>query len=119
MSGRSGPRPVFPLHVAGTPDPLTLNGAPLSVLDLAPIPDGGSAGEALRATPELAKHAESLGFTRLWVAGDAGLRELAPAGADRAHRRRDGDHPGRLRRCDAAEPHLAGGRRAVRHARGA
>src|ERR1700757_169697 len=77
MSGRSGPRPVFPLHVAGTPDPLTLNGAPLSVLDLAPIPDGGSAGEALRATTELAKHAERLGFTRFWVAEHHGMPGIA------------------------------------------
>src|ERR1700749_4370327 len=77
MSGRSGPRPVFSLHVAGTPDPLTLNGAPLSVLDLAPIPDGGSAGEALRATTELAKHAESLGFTRFWVAEHHGMPGIA------------------------------------------
>src|ERR1700761_1804561 len=77
MSGRSGPRPVFSLHVAGIPDPLTLNGAPLSVLDLAPIPDGGSAGAALRATTELAKHAESLGFTRFWVAEHHGMPGVA------------------------------------------
>jgi luciferase family oxidoreductase group 1 len=68
---------VLPLDVAGTPDPLTLNGAPLSVLDLAPIPDGGSAGEALRATTELAKHAESLGFTRFWVAEHHGMPGIA------------------------------------------
>ena len=41
---------------------------PLSVLDLAPVPDGGSAGEALRATTELARRAEQLGFRRFWVA---------------------------------------------------
>jgi luciferase family oxidoreductase group 1 len=41
---------------------------PLSVLDLAPVPDGGSAGEALRATIDLAIHAERLGYRRFWVA---------------------------------------------------
>ncbi len=41
---------------------------PLSVLDLAPVPAGGSAGGALRATIDLARHAERLGFRRFWVA---------------------------------------------------
>src|SRR5260370_20338030 len=77
VSGRSGPRPVVPLDGAGIPDPLTLNGAPLSVLDLAPIPDGGSAGEALRATTELARRTESLGFTRFWVAEHHGMPGIA------------------------------------------
>jgi len=56
---------------------LTLNGAPLSVLDLAPIPDGGSAGAALRATIELARRAEQLGFTRFWVAEHHGMPGIA------------------------------------------
>lgn len=41
---------------------------PLSVLDLAPVPAGVGAGEALRHSIELAQHAERLGFTRHWVA---------------------------------------------------
>ncbi|MDQ2813214.1 MAG: LLM class flavin-dependent oxidoreductase [Actinomycetota bacterium] len=41
---------------------------PLSVLDLAPVPEGGSAGEALRTTIDLARRAERLGFRRFWVA---------------------------------------------------
>jgi luciferase family oxidoreductase group 1 len=41
---------------------------PLSVLDLAPVPDGGSAAEALRATTDLAQQAERLGYHRFWVA---------------------------------------------------
>src|SRR5580692_3004933 len=77
VPGRSRPQPVLPLDVAGIPDPLTLNGAPLSVLDLAPIPDGGSASEALRATTELARHTESLGFTRFWVAEHHGMPGIA------------------------------------------
>ena len=41
---------------------------PLSVLDLAPVPDGGNAGDALRATVDLAQHVERLGYRRFWVA---------------------------------------------------
>ena len=41
---------------------------PLSVLDLAPVPDGGTAAQALRATIDLARHAERLGYRRFWVA---------------------------------------------------
>jgi luciferase family oxidoreductase group 1 len=41
---------------------------PLSVLDLAPVPAGGNVTGALRATTELAKQAERLGFRRFWVA---------------------------------------------------
>jgi luciferase family oxidoreductase group 1 len=41
---------------------------PLSILDLAPVPDGGNAGDALRATVDLARHAERLGYRRFWVA---------------------------------------------------
>jgi luciferase family oxidoreductase group 1 len=41
---------------------------PLSVLDLAPIPEGGSAAESFRRTLELAQHAEKLGYKRYWLA---------------------------------------------------
>jgi luciferase family oxidoreductase group 1 len=41
---------------------------PLSVLDLAPVPEGGNVGDALRATIDLARQAERLGFRRFWVA---------------------------------------------------
>ncbi len=44
-----------------------LRTVPLSVLDLAPIPEGGTAGDALRATIELARRAEQLGYHRFWV----------------------------------------------------
>lgn len=40
----------------------------LSVLDLAPIAAGRSAGAALAGTTALARHAEELGFRRFWVA---------------------------------------------------
>jgi len=41
---------------------------PLSVLDLSLIVEGGSAGEALRNTLDLARHCEALGYRRYWVA---------------------------------------------------
>src|SRR6266487_3404837 len=41
---------------------------PLSVLDLAPVPDGGTAAQALHATIDLARRAERLGYRRFWVA---------------------------------------------------
>jgi luciferase family oxidoreductase group 1 len=41
---------------------------PLSVLDLAPIVDGGTAAEALAQSLDLARHAEAWGYHRYWVA---------------------------------------------------
>ncbi|QEC49032.1 LLM class flavin-dependent oxidoreductase [Baekduia soli] len=41
---------------------------PLSVLDLAPIRQGGTAAQALEQTVRLAAHAEALGYTRFWLA---------------------------------------------------
>src|SRR5262245_42269053 len=41
---------------------------PFSVLDLSPIREGGTAGDALRNTLDLARHAEELGFRRYWLA---------------------------------------------------
>ena len=55
---------------------------PLSVLDLAPVPDGGTAGDALRATIDLARHTERLGYRRFWVAEHhnmPGIASSAPA----------------------------------------
>ena len=50
---------------------------------------------------------------------DARHRQLVPGRARRPPRRGDDAHPGRFRRGDAAQPPATGGRRAVRHARGA
>jgi luciferase family oxidoreductase group 1 len=50
---------------------------PLSVLDLCPVPTGESAGEALRRSVDLARHAERWGFTRYWVAEHHGLPGIA------------------------------------------
>ncbi|HVV81591.1 MAG TPA: LLM class flavin-dependent oxidoreductase [Kofleriaceae bacterium] len=55
---------------------------PLSVLDLVPIRRGGSAGEALAESVELARHVEGLGFRRYWFAehhGMPGIASSAPA----------------------------------------
>ncbi|MFC4115261.1 MsnO8 family LLM class oxidoreductase [Nonomuraea zeae] len=55
---------------------------PLSILDLAPIPSGGSAGDALRNTIDLARRADELGYRRYWLAEHhfaAGVASSAPA----------------------------------------
>ena len=52
---------------------------PLSVLDLSPIREGGTAGEALRSTIDLARHAEAWGYTRYWVAEHHNLPGIASA----------------------------------------
>ena len=41
---------------------------PLSVLDLAPIVEGSTPGEALRNSLDLAQHAERWGYRRFWLA---------------------------------------------------
>jgi luciferase family oxidoreductase group 1 len=52
------------------------------VLDLCPVPTGASAGEALRRSVDLARHAEQWGFRRYWVAEHhnvPGIASAAPA----------------------------------------
>ncbi|WP_018335519.1 LLM class flavin-dependent oxidoreductase [Actinomycetospora chiangmaiensis] len=41
---------------------------PLSILDLGPVPAGGSAADALRNTIDLARVAEAAGYRRYWLA---------------------------------------------------
>lgn len=53
----------------------------VSVLDQSPIREGGTAGDALRESAELAKTAEALGYHRFWLAehhNSAGLACVAP-----------------------------------------
>lgn len=64
-------------NVADAIAPLTLAGVPLGVLDLAPVPEGSTARDALRATIDLAKRTEELGFTRFWVAEHHGMPGVA------------------------------------------
>ena len=52
---------------------------PLSVLDLCPVPTGQSAGEALRRSVDLARHAERWGMRRFWVAEHHSLPGIASA----------------------------------------
>ena len=52
---------------------------PLSILDLAPIPEGSSAGDALRNSMDLARHAEMLGFNRYWMAEHHNMPGIASA----------------------------------------
>ncbi|WP_218895929.1 LLM class flavin-dependent oxidoreductase [Micromonospora purpureochromogenes] len=49
----------------------------MSVLDLAPVARGASAGEALRATTELARRTEELGYRRFWVAEHHNMPAIA------------------------------------------
>src|SRR6478735_4882540 len=50
-----------------------------SVLDLAPIVDGGSAATALQQSVDLAQEAERLGFTRFWLAEHHNMPGIASA----------------------------------------
>ena len=52
---------------------------PLSVLDLSPIVEGGTAGQSLRASANLAQAAERLGYARFWVAGRHSMPGIASA----------------------------------------
>jgi len=52
---------------------------PLSVLDLAPIVEGGDASDAFRRSLDLAQHAERLGYRRFWLAEHHGLPGIASA----------------------------------------
>jgi luciferase family oxidoreductase group 1 len=52
---------------------------PFSVLDLAPIVEGGSAAQSFRNTLDLAQHAESWGYRRYWLAEHHGMPGIASA----------------------------------------
>lgn len=51
----------------------------LSILDLAPVPLGATAGDALRRARELAQHAERLGYNRYWMAEHHNMVGIASA----------------------------------------
>ena len=50
-----------------------------SILDLAPVPEGSSPGDALRSSLDLARHAEAWGYTRYWVAEHHNMVGIASA----------------------------------------
>jgi luciferase family oxidoreductase group 1 len=52
---------------------------PLSVLDLSPVPEGSTAGQALRHSIDLARHAEGLGYARYWMAEHHNMPGIASA----------------------------------------
>ena len=52
---------------------------PLSVLDLAPIVQGGDAAQAFSHSRDLAQHAEGWGYRRFWLAEHHGMPGIASA----------------------------------------
>ncbi len=50
---------------------------PLSLLDLSPIVEGGSAAQSFRCTVDLARHAEKWGFRRYWLAEHHNMAGIA------------------------------------------
>jgi luciferase family oxidoreductase group 1 len=50
-----------------------------SVLDLAPVKEGGSIGETFRETLDLARHAEKWGYRRYWLAEHHNMPGIASA----------------------------------------
>ncbi|HEX5185101.1 MAG TPA: LLM class flavin-dependent oxidoreductase [Allosphingosinicella sp.] len=52
---------------------------PLSILDLAPIAEGSDAGRALRNARDLARHAETWGYRRFWMAEHHSMPGIASA----------------------------------------
>ncbi len=53
--------------------------ARFSVLDLAPVREGGTVAEAFRNSADLARHAEQWGFTRFWIAEHHNMPGIASA----------------------------------------
>jgi len=52
---------------------------PLSILDLAPIVEGGTAAQAFRNSVDLAQHAERWGYRRFWLAEHHSMPGVASA----------------------------------------
>src|SRR6185295_5191177 len=52
---------------------------PFSVLDLAPIVQGGTVADALHRSRDLAQHAERLGYRRFWLAEHHNMPGIASA----------------------------------------
>jgi len=50
---------------------------PISVLELATVTEGGNPGTAIAGTVKVAKHAESLGYQRIWMAEHHNMKHIA------------------------------------------
>lgn len=57
----------------------SIKNIPFSVLDLSPVFEGETAGDALRHTLSLAQHAENLGYKRFWLAEHHNMPGIASA----------------------------------------
>ncbi len=55
---------------------------PLSILDLSPVSAGSTGAQALRNSLDLARHADTLGFARYWVAEHHNLPAIASSAPD-------------------------------------
>ncbi|HEV7373149.1 MAG TPA: LLM class flavin-dependent oxidoreductase [Pyrinomonadaceae bacterium] len=55
------------------------SGIPISVLDLAPVKEGGTVSESFRDTLDLARHAERWGYRRFWLAEHHNIAGIASA----------------------------------------
>ncbi len=60
-----------------TPTMKSLHGVALSMLDLVSVREGGSVADAIAVAVATARHAESLGFTRYWLAEHHNMPGLA------------------------------------------
>jgi luciferase family oxidoreductase group 1 len=58
---------------------MKIPGVPVSILDLAPVPQGSSVGDALRNSLDLAQHAEDWGYRRYWLAEHHNFPGIASA----------------------------------------
>ena len=56
-----------------------MSNIPLSILDLAPVPQGSTPGQALRNSRDLAQHAERWGYNRYWLAEHHNMVGIASA----------------------------------------
>lgn len=55
----------------------TESGTPYSVLDLAVVTEGGSLGEAIQNSCDIAKHVEEFGYRRFWMAEHHNMDNIA------------------------------------------
>jgi luciferase family oxidoreductase group 1 len=56
-----------------------INGIPISVLDLAPVKEGGTAGDSFRETLDLARRVEGWNYRRFWLAEHHNIAGIASA----------------------------------------